>query len=304
MRIFRSLAIVAAAMCLSPTIAPTIAHAQDDSNSATLTPHVLAPNLVVISGAGGNSTLLWGPDGSLVVDGKMRDAAPSLQAAIAATGAPPARILLNTHWHGDHSGGNAAFARAGAIVMAHENIRTRLEAAMADAENHLSAADLPTLIWQAGVNLTLNGQHIRVIHIPRAHTDGDSIVYFAEANVIAMGDNYLRAIALPFTDMESGGNALGMLDAANAALALANPQTRFVPGHGLVASHAEMLRHRDQLAAVIDAVRTARAEGKTLAQILTLNLDRLYPINQSFLTGEEFVTSIYDSLNQQAAQSN
>lgn len=282
-------------------IAPVAASAQDDSESATLTRHDLAPNLVVLSGAGGNSTILWGPDGTLVIDGKVREIYPVLRASIADLGAMPARYLLNSHWHGDHSGGNGDFARNGALVMAQENVRTRLEAAAADPENHLSPADLPIVTWQQGITLSLNGQRLLAIHIPHAHTDGDSIYWLQQANIIVMGDNFFNHVALPYADMESGGNVIGLLDAANAALSLANPQTRFVPGHGPIASYADMVRHRDQLAAVIDAVRTARAAGKTLAEVQALPIARLYPVNASFLSAGDFIASVYASIEQRAA---
>jgi glyoxylase-like metal-dependent hydrolase (beta-lactamase superfamily II) len=280
--------------------------AQQNFDAVEVRSQTVAPNIAVIFGAGGNIGVTWGPDGTVVIDDQYAPLTPRIEAAIAALGATPARFLINTHWHGDHTGGNENFGRRGTIIMAHDHVRERMAseqrrpgaAGQPDRVTPPSpAAALPILTWHDGIGLHLNGSEVRAIHAPHAHTDGDSIIHFRSANVIHMGDLFFHQVTLPFIDISSGGDARGVLAAAEAALALANDQTVIIPGHGPVARRADLVAYRDMLREVIGVVEREKAAGKTLAEIVAMRPAARWDTNpQAFIRGDAFVTAIWNSL--------
>lgn len=282
------------------------AAAQQDFDAVEVRSQTVAPNIAVIFGAGGNIGVTWGPDGTVVIDDQYAPLTPRIEAAIAALGATPARFLINTHWHGDHTGGNENFGRRGTIIMAHDHVRERMASEQrrpginggperVTPASHAIA--LPILTWHDGIGLHLNGGEVRAIHAPHAHTDGDSIIHFRSANVIHMGDLFFHQISLPFIDVNSGGDARGMLAAAEAALALANEQTVIIPGHGPVARRADLVAYRDMLAEVIGVVTREKAAGRSLADIIAMRPAARWDSNpQAFVGGDAFVTAIWNSI--------
>jgi glyoxylase-like metal-dependent hydrolase (beta-lactamase superfamily II) len=282
------------------------AAAQQNFDAVEVRTETVAPNIAVIFGAGGNIGVTWGPDGTVVIDDQYAPLTPRIEAAITALGATPARFLINTHWHGDHTGGNENFGRRGTIIMAHDHVRERMASeqrrpganGQPDRVTPPSpAVALPILTWHDGIGLHLNGGEVRAVHAPHAHTDGDSIIHFRSANVIHMGDLFFHQVTLPFIDVASGGDARGMLAAAETALALANEQTVIIPGHGPVARRADLVAYRDMLADVIGVVTREKAAGRTLPEIIAMRPAARYDTNpQAFIRGDAFVTAIWNSI--------
>ncbi len=264
----------------------------------------LAPGVAVLFGAGGNMGVSHGEDGTVLIDDQFAPLTGKIQTAIADLGATPVKFLINTHWHHDHSGGNENFGKEGAVIMAHENVRVRMAKGSTVAGREVAPAPAiaqPVLTYKDGVKLHLNGDTVHIRHMPAAHTDGDSIVYWEKANVLHMGDLYFNKVTLPFIDINSGGNAVGMLEAANIALDMTNDDTKVIPGHGPMATKADLMAYRDMLAEVIDAVSVARDAGKSLTEIQAMKPAAAYDTNpNAFIKGGAFVEAIWKSLENSA----
>ena len=258
------------------------------------------PGIAALFGAGGNMVVSHGPDGTVLIDDQFAPLTPRIQAAIARLGAAPVKYLINTHWHGDHAGGNANFGGAGAILIAQDEVRTRLAAGAtrgAAATAPAPAVALPVVTYRDSVTLHLNGDTLRLVHVPAAHTDGDTVVFWQRANVVHMGDVFFNRVTLPFIDLDSGGSARGMLAAVDRVLAMTNDATVIIPGHGPVARRADLVAYRAMLAEVIDAVARGRAAGRTLAQIVAARPAARWDTNpDAFIKGDAFVTAVHTSL--------
>ena len=260
----------------------------------------LAEGVAVMFGAGGNLGVSYGPDGTVLIDDQFAPLTPKIQAAIAELGAEPVKFLINTHWHGDHSGGNENFGKAGALIMAHDNVRVRMTGSQETGRGNDPASPkeaLPTVTYHDGVKLHLNGDEVHVKHVSHAHTDGDSIVFWKKANVIHMGDLYFNKVTLPFIDLNSGGNARGILAAAEKVLKMADDDTRIIPGHGPMATKADLTNYRDMMKSVIATVESALGEGKTLEQVQAMKPAAQWDTNpKAFIKGDAFVEAVYKSL--------
>lgn len=261
----------------------------------------IADGLAVLFGAGGNIGLSYGPDGTVLIDDQFAPLTSKIEAAIAALGAEPVKYLINTHWHGDHTGGNENFGKAGALIMAHDHVRDRMTKEAKFGNRTIPAspkAALPVVTYHDGIKLHLNGDEVQVKHMKHAHTDGDSIVFWKNANVLHMGDLFFNKVTLPFIDLNSGGNARGVLAAAEKALEIANDDTKIIPGHGPMATKADLMSYRDMVKEVILAVENARSEGKTLEQIQAMKPAAQWDTNpEAFISGDAFVEAVYKSLD-------
>jgi cyclase len=266
-----------------------------------ITAQELAPGVAVLFGQGGNIGVSYGPDGTILIDDQFAPLTPKIEAAVAGLKATPVKFLINTHWHGDHSGGNENFGKAGAIIMAHDNVRVRMEAGQTTGTRKVEPAPkvaLPVITWHDGISLHFNSDEVRTRHMHDGHTDGDSIVIWKNANVIHMGDLFFNKVTLPFIDLNSGGSALGLLAAIDKTLTLTNAQTKIIPGHGPVASQGDLIAYRDMLKTVIGVVKTAMKAKKTLAQIQAMKPAAQWDTNpDAFIKGDRFVESIYKSLS-------
>jgi cyclase len=252
----------------------------------------LAPGVSVLFGAGGNIGVSHGADGTILIDDQFAPLTPKIQAAVAALGAQPVKFLINTHWHGDHSGGNENLGKAGAIILAHDNVRVRMAG---DAKTGKAA--LPVVTYAEGLKLHLNDEEVRVISVRPAHTDGDSIVHWTRSNVIHMGDLFVFGATFPFVDLKSGGEVRGYLAAANKALSLANDQTKIIPGHGVVATKADLQKYRDMIAQIIAKVDKAIKAGKSLEQVKAMRPADGYGVDPNgFIKPDGFVEAVYRSL--------
>jgi cyclase len=277
----------------------TAAAAQQDLSAVQIRTETAAPGVAVLFGAGGNIAVSHGADGTIVVDDQFAPLTARIQAAIAALGAPPAKYLINTHWHFDHTGGNENFGGAGAVIMAHDHVRDRMATQQGGrfaAMPPSPAVALPVITWHDGIQLHMNGG-IRTIHAPHAHTDGDSIVHFTSANVIHMGDLFFHQISLPFIDLDSGGNVRGLIAAADRVIAMSNDATVIIPGHGPLARKADLIAYRAMLAEVLAVVDREKAAGKTLEQIIAMRPAARWDVNpDAFIKGDAFVTAVWQSL--------
>ena len=287
------------AVCaLSLCLAPIPALAQQDMSKVEIKPEILAPGVAVLFGAGGNIGVSYGEDGTVLIDDQFAPLTGKIQKAVADLGAPSVKFLVNTHWHGDHSGGNENLGNAGAVIMAHDNVRVRMASDQKTAFGEVKAspkAALPVITYAEGLKLHLNGEEVRVIHMPAAHTDGDSIIHWTKSNVIHMGDLFFFGMSFPFVDGSSGGNVRGIVAATDKALAIADDTTKIIPGHGAVATKADLQKYRDMVAAIIGKVEAGIKDGKTLDQIKASRPADGYGVKaDGFITADRFVETVYN----------
>lgn len=262
----------------------------------------LGSGLHVIIGQGGNIGLSAGPDGAFVIDDQYPGTSPANLAKIQAIAGGAPRYLVNTHWHSDHAGGNAAFAEAGAMIFAHENVRKRLtgEVTSIGMNGQPSPASpepaWPVVTFTAGVDFHLNDETIRVTHVKASHTDGDAMVWFVEPNVLHMGDLFFNGI-FPVIDLGSGGSVRGYLDVMKDTYGKVNDTTKIIPGHGDIATKADLARQIAMLEGAIKAIDARIKAGDTLEK--TLAARPLKPWSNfawSFISEESFTRTLYNGL--------
>jgi cyclase len=246
------------------------AHAQDFSKVEIQATKV-TETVYMLTGAGGNLGLSVGEDAVFLIDDQFAPLTPKINEAIAKLTRQPVKFLLNTHWHYDHTGGNENYGRAGTIIVAHENVRKRMstDQVIEFFKQPIKAAPkaaLPVVTFNGAVSFHLNGEEIRGIHVPRAHTDGDAIVHFLGSDVIHMGDVYFNGY-YPFIDSSAGGTVDGVIAACDQVLGIATDKTRIIPGHGPLSNRAELKAYRDMLAAISGRIKKMIAEGRKLEEI-------------------------------------
>lgn len=248
------------------------AAAQQDFSKVEIKTEKLAENVYMLTGAGGNLGLSTGADGTFLVDDQYAPLTPKIQAAIGAVTDKPVRFVLNTHWHGDHTGGNENLGKAGALIVAHENVRKRMS-----VEHFFElfnrkvppspAAALPVISFTDAVTFHLNGDDIHAFHVAPAHTDGDAVVQFKKANVLHAGDLFFNG-GYPVIDSSTNGSIDGMIAASDWMLALVDDKTKIIPGHGPLATKADLKGYRDMLVGIRKAVADLAKAGKTKEEVL------------------------------------
>ena len=262
----------------------------------------VAGNVSMITGRGGNIGLCVGDDGAFLIDDQYAPLTEQILATVAELTPEPVRFVVNTHWHGDHTGGNENLGEAGAIIVAHENVRKRLstDQFMAAFDRTVPASPegaLPVITFNDSVTFHWNDDEIHVIHVKPAHTDGDAIIHFREANVIHMGDVFFNGM-YPFIDVSAGGRIAGVIKAADQALKLANDRTRIIPGHGELSGVAELRAYRAMLQTVHDRVQALIADGRSRDEVIaakpTRDLDDQW--GGGFMKPDQWVGIVYDSM--------
>jgi len=298
---------LALAAPLALALAAPCSLAQDLSDVRIRTVDV-APGIHMLVGSGGNIGVSTGADGAFVIDDQFAPLHDRIRGAIEALDGGPLRFVLNTHWHGDHTGGNEAMSSAGAVIVAHEQVRARMSR---DQYNPLfdrttkasSPAALPVVTFGDGLTFHWNGHEIRVFHVGPAHTDGDSVVHFVDAGVFHVGDTFFNG-SYPFVDLASGGRIDGLLAAVDRVLALAGPDAKIIPGHGPLADRKDLVRFREVVGTVRDRIRAAIDAGRSLEEVLAAGLTDEFDgaWGQGFMKPEVFTGIVYRSLAGRAGE--
>jgi cyclase len=238
-----------------------------DFSAVEIKTHKVADNVYYLEGSGGNIGLSVGDDGVVMVDDQFAPLSEKIVAAIRTLSNGNIRFLVNTHVHGDHTGGNENFGKMGIPIVAQDNVRVRLAKGGAPNSAPAPAAALPILTYADGITLHLNGEDIRVVKLPAAHTDGDSMIEFTGSNVFHVGDVF-RTTGYPVIDLNNGGSAKGTLEALAKVIETAGPDTKLIPGHGEVSSREDVRAFRDMVQQVYDRVSGMIKQGMTLEQVV------------------------------------
>ncbi|MDD9878549.1 MAG: MBL fold metallo-hydrolase [Magnetovibrio sp.] len=292
---------IAAAVALAVSAGAAQAQGRDFSK-VEITATKLADGVHMLTGAGGNIGVSSGDDGVFLVDDQFAPLTVKILAAIRKITPKPVKFVVNTHWHFDHTGGNENLGKAGTVIVAHDNVRElmRVDQVISAFGRKIPAAPkaaLPVITFNDTTTFHMNGQTLRVRHMPAAHTSGDSIVHFVEADVVHMGDLFFNGF-YPFIDVEHGGSAAGMIKAADAVLAMAGPNTKIIPGHGPLADKVALRAYRDMLKGVHDAVKKLVDAGTPRAEAVAAQPTQAFDAEwgDGFLRPEVFAGFVYDSM--------
>ena len=257
---------------------------------------------MLFNDAAGNIALSTGPDGSVLVDTQFAPLNEKLRAAVKAAGGSDVKFVINTHWHGDHSGGNEPLGKGGALIVAHNNVRQRMSteqfmAAFNQKVPPSPAAALPALTFPNRATFYWNGNTVNVFHVENAHTDGDSIIHFTNLNVFHMGDTYVKD-QYPFIDRSSEGTIDGLIAAADAVLMRSDAGTKIIPGHGALASKSDLQRFRDMLVGARAKIKALVDQGKTEDETVAAKPTAEYDAQwgTGFMNAETFTRFAYQSL--------
>jgi glyoxylase-like metal-dependent hydrolase (beta-lactamase superfamily II) len=254
-----------------------------------------------LDGQGGTIGVLFGPDGVFMVDTQFAPLSDKIAAAIKRLTPQPIKFVVNTHVHGDHTGGDENFGKMGATIVSREELRYRLAHPNPQANGTpgvaMPAAGLPRMTYRELLTMRMNGEEIQLIAIPRAHTDGDTMVYFPGLDVIMTGDFY-RSVQYPNVDRANGGSLQGLLDGLGAVIGRAGPNTKIIPGHGPTVNRTAVMAHRDMVTTVRDRVAKLVGEGKSEDEVVAAKVlaDFDAKIDQAGTTGDRFVRQVYQDL--------
>jgi cyclase len=282
-------------------LAPTVyAQAPQDFSKVEIKTTKLSDNFYTLDGQGGTIGVLVGPEGIFMVDSQFAPLSQKIAAAIHQISDKPIRFMVNTHVHGDHTGGNENFAKMGVTIFARDELRWRLAHPSPGANGApgapAPAAALPVVTYDGPVTIHMDGEDVHLIPIHKAHTDGDTLVYFPSNDVLMTGD-YFRSVQFPNIDRANGGSLDGMLEGIGVTIGMAGPKTRIVPGHGPMVDRAALIAHRDMILAIRAKVAALVQQGKTVEEVLaakpTSDFDN---IPNASTTSERFVRQLYAEL--------
>ena len=292
MKAVAGLLALAATVVLVPA---RIAQGQQDLSAVQIKTTKVADNFYTLEGSGGMMGVLAGPDGVFIVDAQFAPLTDKLVAAIKQISDGRMRFLVNTHVHGDHTGGDENFAKLGVTLLSRDELRARL--AVPGRGGPPPAAALPMVTYRDRVTIHMDGEDIQLIPVPAAHTDGDTMVYFPKADVIMTGDFY-RSIQYPNIDRANGGSLQGMLNGLAQIVSLAGPNTKIIPGHGGTVNKTAVSAHRDMIVAVRDRVAKLVAQGQTQEQVVAAKVLADYDskVDQAGTTGDRFIGQLYAEL--------
>lgn len=255
-------------LALTLTLAATSAFAQRDFSTVEVKATKVAGNVWMITGAGGNIGVSSGSDGLVMIDDQYAPLVPKIEAALKTISDRPLRFILNTHYHGDHTGGNEQLGKSAPII-AHENVRKRLASGSSVGGNDTPpapASALPVVTFNDTLTVHLNGEDVRAVHTPHGHTDGDVVIWFTQSNVVHMGDQFFNGM-FPFVDTENGGSVRGMIANVEKVLATIPNDAKVIPGHGALSDKAGLQAFRNVLRDTLAAVERGAAAGKSVEQL-------------------------------------
>jgi len=283
---------------LVPVAAPP---QQPDFSKVEIKVTKVAGTVYMLQGYGGNIGVCVGEDGILIVDDQFAPLAEKIKAALKGITDKPVKFVLNTHWHFDHTGGNAYFGETAPII-AHENARKRLQSGGSIQAFKMEIppapkAALPVVTFDDKVVVHINGEDIRAIHFPNGHTDGDIVVFFPQSNVVHMGDDFFAGM-FPFVDLESGGSVQGLIDDVAQIIPMLPPDVKIIPGHGPLASLDDLKKFEDMLRGTSAAVAAAIKQGKSLDQMKKENVLANYADwGKGMLKADNFTEILYNDLS-------
>src|SRR5438105_5735378 len=270
---------------------------QQDFSKVEVKAAKVAGNVYVLEGSGGNIGATVGDDGVAIVDDQFAPLAPKIQAALKQLSPKPVRFVINTHWHFDHTGGNALFADTAAIL-AHSNVRKRLMEGAKTKFGDIAPASgpaLPVVTFEQGLSLWWNGEEIRAIHLRPGHTDGDTVVWFTKSNVVHMGDDYFPGF--PFVDLQSGGSVRGLVEAIDSLLPQIPRDAKILSGHAPVTDVETLRKFARSLEEMIAAMQKAQKAGKTLDQMKADKLLSPWAAwGKGFVKEDDFLATIAEDL--------
>jgi glyoxylase-like metal-dependent hydrolase (beta-lactamase superfamily II) len=285
------------------TLCAALAYAQNapDFSKVEIKANRVTDKFYTLDGQGGTIGVLFGPDGVFMVDTQFAPLSDKIAAAVKRLTPQPIKFVVNTHVHGDHTGGDENFGKMGAVIISREELRLRLAHPNPNANGTpgaaMPAAGLPKMTYRDQLTMRMNGEEIQMIAIPRAHTDGDTLVVFPGLDVIMTGDFY-RSIQYPNVDRANGGSLQGLIDGLGVVIGHAGPNTKIVPGHGPTVDRNAVVAHRDMALTVRDRVARlvdqGQSEDQAVAAKVTADLDS--KIQEAGMTGDRFVRQVYQEL--------
>ncbi|HKC85201.1 MAG TPA: MBL fold metallo-hydrolase [Blastocatellia bacterium] len=284
-------------LCLFATLA--FAQGQDFSKVQIKATKV-AGNVYMLEGSGGNIGVSVGPDGILIVDDQFAPLADKIKAALKELGQGKLKFVINTHWHGDHTGGNPVFGVDSTIV-AHTNVRKRLGMESTNrAGQKVPAAPkeaLPVITFDESLSVHFNGEEIKAVHYPNGHTDGDGVIFFSQSNVVHMGDDFFAGM-FPFVDLSSGGSVEGLVKNVGNALTKIPANAKIIPGHGPISTVEDLKAYHQMLIETVDVVRKQMQSGKSLDDIKAAGLPAKYDSwGKGFINTPTWIETIHKSLS-------
>jgi len=271
-------------------------NAQTDFSKVEIKTTKLSDKFYTLDGQGGTIGILTGPDGVFMVDTQFAPLSDKIAAAVKKVSNGSIRFIVDTHVHGDHTGGNENFAKMGAVLLSRDQLRARLAKPAGNAAPPAAAA-LPVVTYDGPVTLHMNGEEIELIPIRSAHTDGDTLVRFPQEDVLMTGD-YYRSLGYPNIDRANGGTLNGMLEGLGTTIGLAGPKTKIIPGHGAMVDRTAVMAHRDMILVIRDRVAQMIKQGKTAPEIIAAKPTADYDskIEQAAMTSERFINQLYAEL--------
>lgn len=274
--------------------------AQGDLSKVEIKSAKVSGNVYMLEGAGGNIGVSVGSDGILIVDDQFAPLADKIRAALKQLGEGKLKYILNTHWHGDHTGGNKEFGPEAPII-AHDNVRKRLSGELKPATGNPTQPAppeaLPVITFDQSLSVFFNGEEIRVMHVPHGHTDGDSVIFFTRSNVVHMGDQFFNGM-FPFVDLSSGGDIEGYANNVGAVIAKVPAGAKIIPGHGPLATIDDLKKFHEMLVSTIGIVRDRMKAGKSLDQIKAEKpLEKWENWGKGFMKTDNWIQSIYQGLS-------
>lgn len=285
----------AASLLSSPALA------QRDLSQVEITAEEIAPGVAVLFGEGGNIGVSYGEDGTILIDDQFAPLTEKIEAAVEELGAQPAKYVINTHWHFDHTGGNENLGKEGATIIAHDKVRVRLIKGNPDSKMFpvppAPPEALPVITYDRGITMHLNGDTIDVMFIGGGHTDGDSIVVWREKNVVHMGDLYFKVPGWPFLDMNSGGSVTNLLFSLDTALAMMDDETMVIPGHGPMSNKNEMMAYRNIVGEAVTRIRALKNSGSTLEEAIAARPLDSFERGSGFIDSDTFIGFVWADLD-------